>query len=211
MVKKKLTPVEAGKGQPTVGRYYAVVGKPSRNKNEEKPLKNDEIALSAGNNESNDNESKDNDCIIRTEKGTIMEPDTAPADEGNDLEPGKEKDKKKEEVESSGEEDDGSLELNSEIKNDDEQQELYFNNETEEATIMGADTEVTNVEVASSRYNNVEEPDENIGENSKSNTEQMEEGNLDKVEQIQMRMKMKMNKNSTQKRRGQLLWELTRK
>ena len=57
--------------------YYAAVGKPSGNKNEEKPLRNDEIILlSAGNNESNNN-----DCIIRTEKGTVIEPNTAPADD----------------------------------------------------------------------------------------------------------------------------------
>ena len=60
MVKKKRTSVEAGKGQPTVTSYYTAVEKPSGNKNEEKPLKNDEITLlSAGNNESNDN-----DCTI---------------------------------------------------------------------------------------------------------------------------------------------------
>ena len=60
MVKEKRTPAEAGKGQPTLASYYATLGKPSGNKNKEKPLKNDEIALlSAGNNESNDN-----DCTI---------------------------------------------------------------------------------------------------------------------------------------------------
>ena len=178
MVKKKRTPVEPGKGQPIVTSYYAAVGKPSGNKNEEKPLKNDKITLLlAGHNESNDN-----DCTIRTEKGTIMEPNTAPVDDRNGLELDKEKDKNKEEVKSSGEEDDGSLdELNSKIKNDDKQQELYFNNGTEEATIMGADMEVTNVEVSSSGHNNVEGPDENVGEKSESNTEQMEEGKLDKV------------------------------
>ena len=129
MVKEKRTPVEAGKRQPTVTRYYAAVGKPTGNKNEETPLKNDKITLlSAGNNEKNDNESKDNDCTIRTEKGNIMEPDTAPVDEGKGLELDKEKNKNKEEIESNGEEDDGSLGLNSEIKNDDEQQELYLTN-----------------------------------------------------------------------------------
>ena len=40
MVKKKKTPVGAGKGQPTVSSYYAIVGKSSGNKNKEKPLKN---------------------------------------------------------------------------------------------------------------------------------------------------------------------------
>ena len=73
MVKKKRTPVEPGKGQPIVTSYYAAVGKPSGNKDKEKPLENDEIVLIlAGNNESNDNESKDNDCTIQTEKGIIM-------------------------------------------------------------------------------------------------------------------------------------------
>ena len=179
MVKKKPTPAEAGIGLTTVASYYSVVEKPAENKNEKKPLKNDKIAvLSARNNESNDN---DNDCTIQTEKGTTIEPNTVSADEGNGLELDKEKDKNKEEVESSGEEDDGSLELNSEIKNDDEQQELYFNNGTEEATIMGADTEVINVELQSSGHNNVEGPDETVGEKSKSNKEQTEEGKVDQV------------------------------
>ena len=39
MVKKKRTPVEAGKVQIAVTSYYAAVGKPSGNKNKEKPLK----------------------------------------------------------------------------------------------------------------------------------------------------------------------------
>ena len=57
MGKKKLTSAEAGKGQPTVESYYAVVEKPLENKDKEKPLKTDEeIALSAENNESNDND-----------------------------------------------------------------------------------------------------------------------------------------------------------
>ena len=132
-----------------------------------------------GNNKSNDN---NNDYTIRTEKGTITEPNTAPADDENGLELDKEKDKNKEEVESSSEEDDGLLDkLNSKIKNDDEQQEMYFNNGTEEATIMGADTEVAKVEVSSSGHNNVKGPDEKLGGKSKSNTEQTEEGKLDKV------------------------------
>ena len=59
MGKKKVTPAKADKGQPTVESYYAVVGKPSENKNEGKPLKHDKIALLAGNNESNNN---NNDC-----------------------------------------------------------------------------------------------------------------------------------------------------
>ena len=58
MGKKKLTPAEAGKGQPTVASYYTVVEKPSENKNKEKPLETEEIALSAGNNDkSNDTDS----------------------------------------------------------------------------------------------------------------------------------------------------------
>ena len=63
MGKKKLTPAEAEKGQPTAENYYAVVEKPSENKNEEKPLKTDEaIALLAGNND----KSNDNDSTITT-------------------------------------------------------------------------------------------------------------------------------------------------
>ena len=121
MGKKKLTPVEAGKGQPTVKSCYVVVGKPSENKNEEKLLKTDkEIALSAGINESNDN-----DCTtIRTEKGTIMGPNTAPTDDGKDLELDKTNDKNKEDVENSGEEDedeDGSPnKIKSEFNDDQE-------------------------------------------------------------------------------------------
>ena len=81
MGKKKPTPAEAGKGQPTVASYYAVVEKPYENKNEENPLKADEeIALLVENND----KSKDNDSTITTirpEKGTIMKLNTAPADE----------------------------------------------------------------------------------------------------------------------------------
>ena len=104
MGKKKLTPMEAGKGQPTVANYYSVVEKPSENKDKEEPLKTEEeIVLSA---ENNDN---DNDSIITTtippEKGTIMGPNTAPANDRKGLELDKEKDKNKEEMESSGEED----------------------------------------------------------------------------------------------------------
>ena len=35
MGRKKLTPTEAGKEQPTVVSYYTVVKKPSKNKNKE--------------------------------------------------------------------------------------------------------------------------------------------------------------------------------
>ena len=145
MGKKKPTPARARKGLMIVASYYSEVEKPAENKNEEKPLKNDEIAvLSAGNNESTDN---DNDYTIQMEKGTTMTPNTASMDKKNCLKLDKEKVKNKEEVESSGDEDeDGSLELNSEI-NDDKQQELHFNNGTEEATIMEADTKVINVEL----------------------------------------------------------------
>ena len=163
MVKKKRTPVEAGKGQPTVASYYAAVGKPSGNKNGEKPLKNDEIALLlAGNNENNDCTT----TTFRTEKGTIMGLNTAPTDDdGKDLELDKTNDKNKEDVENSGEEDedeDGSPnKINSEFN---DYQESYFNNGTEEATIMGADTEVTNANVPSSGHNNVYESDRKVRE-----------------------------------------------
>ena len=67
-------------------------------------------------------------------------------------------------MKNSGEEDkdeDGSSnKINSEFKYNDNQ-ESYFNNGTEEATIMGANTEVTNVEVPSSGHNNVD--DEMVG------------------------------------------------
>ena len=93
-----------------------------------------------------------------------MGPNTAPTNDGKDLELDKTNDK--EDVENGGEEDedkDGSPDkINSKFNDD---QESYFNNGTEEATIMGADTEVTNIEVPSSGYNNVKEPDEKIGEN----------------------------------------------
>ena len=57
--KKKLAPVEAGKGQTPVKSYQAVVEKPSENKTKENLLKsNKEITLLAGNNDkSNDNDS----------------------------------------------------------------------------------------------------------------------------------------------------------
>ena len=93
---------------------------------------------------------------------------TAPTDDdGKDLEPDKTNNKNKEEVENSGEKDedeDGSSEINSEFKYNDDQ-ESYFNNGTEEATIMGADTEVTNVEVPSSGHNNADGSDQKVGEN----------------------------------------------
>ena len=165
MGKKKLTTAEAGKGQPTVESYYAVVGKPSENKNEEKSLKTDkEIVLLVGNNDSNNN-----DC---TTIRTIMGLNRTPMDDGKDLELVKTNDKNKEHVENSGEEDENEdglpNKINSEFNDD---QESYFNNETEEATIMGASTEVTNVEVSSTRHNNVKGPNENLGGKSKSNKE----------------------------------------
>ena len=64
-----------------------------------------EITLLAGNNDkSNDNDSTIT-TTIRTEKGTIMGPNTAPIDYGKNLELDKKKDKNKEVVENSGEED----------------------------------------------------------------------------------------------------------
>ena len=114
-----------------------------------------------------------------------MGPNTAPTDEdGKDLELDKTNDKNKEEDENSGEEDEDEdglpNKINSEFKHNDNQ-ESYFNNGTEEATNIGANTEVINVEVKSSGHNNVEGPDENVGEQSKSNKEQTEEGKLEKV------------------------------
>ena len=102
----------------------------------------EEIVFSA---ENNDN---DNNSIITTtiglEKGIIIGPNMAPADDGKVLKLDKEKDKNKEEVESSGEEDeDGSLdELNSKIKstNNDKQQEFYFKTGLEKATNMEDNT-----------------------------------------------------------------------
>ena len=114
-----------------------------------------------------------------------MGPNTAPTDDdGKDLELDKTNDKNKEDVENSDEEaedeDESPDKINSEFNDN---QESYFNNGTEEATIIGADTEVTNIEVSSSRHNNVEGPDENVGEKIKSklNKEQTEEGKLNKV------------------------------
>ena len=92
MGKKKLTPAEAGKGQPTVATYNSVVEKSSENKNEGEPLKTgEEIVFLA---ENNDNDSI-NTTTIRPEKGIIMGPNTVPADNGNGLELDKEKDKTK--------------------------------------------------------------------------------------------------------------------
>ena len=144
-------------------------------KNKEKPLKTEEIASSAKNNDKSD----DNDSTITTirpEKGTIMGLNTAPADEEKDLGLDKTNNNKKEEVESSGEEDGFGPpnKINVEIKDIDDQ-ESYFNNGTEEATNMGADTEVTKVEVQSSGQNNVESSNKTVAEKSKSNKEQGEE------------------------------------
>ena len=102
----------------------------------------------------------------------------------------KKKCKNKEEVGSSGVENDNKSldELNSKMKNNDNQ-ESYFNNGMEEATNMGADTEVNSVWVLipSCRLNNAEDFDENIVEKSKK--EQSEEST--KSEQV-----TKINKNN---------------
>ena len=127
-----------------MSNYYAVVLKPSKNKNEEEPLKTEkEFVFLTEDNESNDNDS----TVITTiqlEKGTILGLNTVAADEGKDLGLGMTKAKNKEEVESSSEEDedeDGSPnKINSEIKNNCDQ-EYYFDNRTEETTNMEADTE----------------------------------------------------------------------
>ena len=57
MGKKKPTPVEAGKGYPTVASYYSVVLKPSEDKNQEEILKTEEIIVLSPeiNDTSNDN------------------------------------------------------------------------------------------------------------------------------------------------------------
>ena len=58
MGKKKLTPTETGKRQPTVVNYYAVVLKPSENNNKEELLTTEEeIVFLAETNKSNDNDS----------------------------------------------------------------------------------------------------------------------------------------------------------
>ena len=118
-----------------------------------------------------------------------METNTALADDDRELD--KNQSKNKEEMQSSGEEDeeDGSPnKLNSKIKINDDQGS-YFNNGTEKAINMGADTEVTSVGVTSNGQNNVEGFDENVAEKSKSNKEQVEES-TNKSEQV-----TKMTKN----------------
>ena len=163
MAKKKSTPAEAGKDLTTIASYYPVVEKPAENKNKEKSLKNDEIAvLSAGNNDTNDKNDNDSystiTTTIRTEEGTIMGPNMAPTDEGKDG--GLEKTNEEEESESSDEEEeDGSIDIVS-----DENQEIYFNNGTEKVTNMGTDTETTNVGVLLKGDKNVEGPDGKTGE-----------------------------------------------
>ena len=162
----------------TVEIYFSVVLNPSVNKNEEKPLKTEKeiVFLAVTNDKSNANSSIT--TTIRLEKATIMETNTVPANDYKKLD--KNQNKNKEETENRGEEDeDGPHELKSKIKNNDNQ-ESYFNNETEEATNMGADIEVTSVGVPLSGQNNVEGFDENVVEKlkSKSNKEQAEEGKL---------------------------------
>ena len=61
--------------------------------------------------------------------------------------------------------------INVEVKDTDDQ-ESYFNNGTEEVTNMGADTEVTKVEVQFSGQNNVESSNKTVAEKLKSNKEQ---------------------------------------
>ena len=127
-----------------MANYYAVVSKPSENQNKEEPLKTEEgIVFSAENNNKSNNNDSTVITTIRPEKGTIMEPNTAPADDGKYLRLDKTKDKNREKVESSGEKDkDGSLnEINSknENKNTDEQQ-TYFRTGPEKATDMEANT-----------------------------------------------------------------------
>ena len=92
MVKKKPTPAEAGKGTKTLATYFAVLGKPDENKNEEKPLENADIAVFSA--KTNDN-TKDNSMTMTTntntttttrpEKATTTGTNTAPADEENEL------------------------------------------------------------------------------------------------------------------------------
>ena len=71
-----------------------------------------------------------------------MRPNTAPANDGKDLELDKTKDKNKEEVEGSDVEDESPNELNfkNENKRNDEQQETYFKTGLEKTTIMEANT-----------------------------------------------------------------------
>ena len=180
MGKKKPTPAEAGKGLTTAASYYPVVEKPTENKNEEKQLKNDEIAvLSAGNNDNNDNDNYSTiTTTIRTEERTIMGPNTAPTDEGKDVRLGK---TNKEESEHSGEveeDEDGSIDIVS-----DENQEIYFNNRTEKVTNMGTVTEPTNVGILLEGDKKVEGLDKTGGEKSrsKSNNNRTEEGEVDQV------------------------------
>ena len=96
MGKEKLTPAEAGKGQPTVANYYTVVSKPLENKSKEELLKNEEeiVFLAENNDKSNDNDSTVT-TTIQPEKGTIIGPNTAPADDGKELELDKNKNKNK--------------------------------------------------------------------------------------------------------------------
>ena len=72
MRKKKPTPAEAGKGLTTVASYYPVVEKPAENKNEGKPLENDEGNVCLGdNNDNNDNGNDSYSTITTTTDSTI--------------------------------------------------------------------------------------------------------------------------------------------
>ena len=181
MVKKKLTPAEAGKGQTTVGSYYLVVEKPAENKNEGKPLEIDEANIFLDDNDDNNDNDNDNNSYntitptIRTQEGTITGPNVAPTDEGKDVGLGKTK-ADKEELERSGEEEedeDGSTDGN--IVSD-ENQEINFNDGTEKVTNMETDTETTNVGVLLKGDKNMEGPDGKAGEKAESNIEQTKEG-----------------------------------
>ena len=177
MRKKKPTPAEAGKGLTIVASYYSVVEKPAENKNKEKPLKNDEIAvLSAGNNNTNDNSTNTN-TTTRPEEATIVGPDIAPVDEENESELSKNESKNKEDVESSGDEEEGDDksedELTDSAYNAVDDQKSYFNNGTEKVTNMEIDTVTTNGGVL--LKNNMDGPDKKAGGKAESNRAPVEE------------------------------------
>ena len=133
MVKKKPTPAEVGKGLTTVASYYSVVEKPAETKIKENPLKNDKItALSAGNNDTNDNITNTN-TTTQPEEATTMGLDTAPADEEKELELGKNEGKNKEDVESSGDEEEEEDKSEDELTDSAyavDDQKSYFNDGT---------------------------------------------------------------------------------
>ena len=151
MTKPKPPPPEGGLSQASIGQYYSVVQQLPEDKNQEKLLENEEEIVFSDETKTNDNnnDSNTNLNLNRTEEVTTMtKTNTGPVEEtqkdSKEEEEDESEDKKTENNQGTNGTADGLDAKNKNSNNDN--QESYFNNKTEEATTMGADTEVINVE-----------------------------------------------------------------